>query len=126
MRFLENVRAELTTIPVEGGEDRYLVIDLRAMIGERIGGNALLDIPTRYPYSLSIEERVKSTSPTDTNFDIEYRYMPVVSGIAYLSLDEIKEIKKDPYKFCIENGIIESDEETEFDNDETSTDQEDE
>ena len=35
-----------------------------------------------------------------------------------------KSLKKDPYKFCIENGIIEGNGETESDNDETSTDQE--
>lgn len=128
MLFLENVRAEFTVhdVSVEGGEDRYFVIDLRAMIGERIAGNAVLDIPTRYPYSLSIEKRVKSTSLIDKRFDIEYTYIPVVSGIAYISLDEITELKKDPYKFCIENGIIEGNGETESDNDETSTDQEDE
>ena len=112
MRFLENVRTGYT-IPVEGGEDRYFVIDLHAMLGDRINGNAILDIPTRYSYSLSIEERVKATSLIDSYYDIKYTYTPVVSGIAYISLDEIKELKKDPYKFCIENGIIESDEETE-------------
>ena len=123
MRFLENVRTEYT-LPVEGCEDRHFIIDLHAMLGDRISGNAFLDIPTKYPYSLSIEERAKTTSPIDTNFGVEYTYIPVVSGIAYISLDEIKELKKDPYKFCIENGIIESDKETESDNDETSTDQE--
>jgi len=111
MRFLENVRAEYT-LPVEGGEDRHFVIDLRAIVGDRIDGTAFLDIPTRYPYSLSIEEHVKTASPIDTNFGDLYTYVPVVSGIAYISLDEIKELKKDPYKFCIENGIIESDEQT--------------
>lgn len=126
MRFLENVRAEFMVqdVSVEGGEDRHFVIDLRAMIGDRIVGNAVLDIPTRYPYSLSIEERMKSTSLIDKRFDIEYTYIPVVSGIAYISLDEIAELKKDPYKFCIENGIIEGNKETKSDNDETSTDQE--
>lgn len=110
MIFLENVRAEFTVqdVSVEGGEDRHFVIDLRAMIGDRIGGNVVLDIPTRYPYSLSIEERVKSTSLIDKRFDIEYTYIPVVSGIVYISLDDIKELKKDPYRFCIENGIIEN------------------
>lgn len=125
MRFLENVRTEYT-LPVEGGEDRHFVIDLRAIVGERIKGDVFLNIQTRYPYSLSIEEHVKTASPIDSNFGDVYTYVPVVSGIAYISLDEIKEFKKDPYKFCIENGIIESDEETESDNDETSTDQEDE
>ncbi len=128
MIFLENVRAEFMVqdVSVEGGEDRHFEIDLRAMIGDRIGGNVVLDIPTRYPYSLSIEERVKSTSLIDKRFDIEYTYIPVVSGIVYISLDEIQELKKDPYKFCIENGIIEGNEETESDADETSADQEDE
>lgn len=124
MRFLENVRTEYT-LPVEGGEDRHFIIDLRAIVGDRIEGNAIFDIPTRYPYSLSIEEHVKTTSPIDTNLGDVYTHIPVVSGLAYISLDEIKGFKKDPYKFCIENGIIESDEETESDNDETSTDQED-
>lgn len=125
MLFLENVHTEFT-IPVEGGEDRYFVIDLRAMIGERIGGNVVFDIPTRYPYSLSIEKRVKSTSLIDKRFDVEYTYIPVVSGIVYISLDEVKELKKDPYKFCIENGFIESNEETESDNEETSAEGDDE
>lgn len=107
MRFLENVRTEYT-LPVEGGEDRHFVIDLRAIVGDHIEGNAIFDIPTRYPYSLSIEEHVKTTSLRDV-----YTHIPVVSGVAYISLNEIKEVKKDPYKFCIENGIIESDEETE-------------
>lgn len=111
MRFLENVRTEFT-LP---GEDRYFTLDLNAMIGDRISGNAFIDIPTRYPYSLSIEEHVKSTSLIDTNVGFEYTCIPVVSGIAYISLDEIKELKKDPCKFCIENGIIESNEETESD-----------
>ena len=105
MRFLENVRTEFT-LP---GEDRYFTLDLNAMIGDRISGNAFIDIPTRYPYSLSIEEHLK---PTPTSFGDEYTCIPVVSGIAYISLDEIKELKKDPYKFCIENGIIESNEES--------------
>ena len=126
MRFLENVRAEFTVpvVSVEGGEDRHFVIDLRAMVGEHIKGDVLFDIPTRYPYSLSIEEHVKTTSPIDTNLGDVYTYIPVVSGIAYISLDEITELKKDPYKFCIENGIIEGNKETKSDNDETSTDQE--
>ncbi|MBR5297040.1 MAG: hypothetical protein IKU29_04120 [Parabacteroides sp.] len=128
MRFLENVHTEYT-LPVEGGEDRHFVIDLKAIAGERIKGDVLFGIPTKYPYSLSIEERVKSTTLIDRRFYNEYTYIPVVSGIgyipvvsgiAYISLDELKELKKDPYKFCIENGIIESDEETESDNDETS------
>lgn len=123
MRFLENVRTDFT-LPVEGGEDRQFIIDLRAIVGDHINGNAFLDIPTRYPYSLSIEEYVKTTSPIDTNLSDVYTHIPVVSGIAYISLDEIKELKKDPYKFCIENGIIESDEETKSDADETSADQE--
>lgn len=111
MGFLENVRKEFT-LP---GEDRYFTLDLNAMIGDRISGNAF-DISTRYPYSLSIEEHVKrSISLIDTNAGFEYKCIPVVSGIAYISLDEIKEIKNDPYKFCIENGIIESNEETESD-----------
>lgn len=123
MRFLENVRAGYT-LPVEGDEDRQFIIDLRAIVGDHISGNAFLDIPTRYPYSLAIEEYVKTTSPIDTNLSDVYTHIPVVSGIAYISLDEIKELKKDPYKFCVENGIIESDEETKSDADETSTDQE--
>lgn len=123
MRFLENVRTGYT-LPVEGGEDRHFIIDLRAIVGDRIKGDVFLNIPSRYPYSLSVEEHVKTTSPIDTNFGDLYTYVPVVSGIAYISLDEIKELKKDPYKFCIENGIIESDEETKSDADETSTDQE--
>jgi hypothetical protein len=125
MRFLENVRREFT-LSVEGSEDRCFVLDLRALVGDSIKGDILFDIPTRYPYSLSIEEHVKTTIPIDTNLGDVYTHIPVVSGIAYISLDEIKELKKDPYKFCVENGIIESDEETESDNDETSADQEDE
>lgn len=126
MLFLENVRAEFTVqdVSVEGGEDRHFVIDLRVMNGDWMDGDAFLGIPTRYPYSLSIEERVKSTSLIDKRFDIEYTYIPVVSGILYASPNEIKAIRKDPYKFCIENGIIEGNKETESDNDETSTDQE--
>lgn len=109
MRFLENVHTEFTVqdVSVEGGEDRHFILNLNAMIGDRIDGNAFIDIPTRYPYTLSIEERVKTA--IDDNFG-KYTCIPVVSGIAYISLDEIKELKKDPYKFCIENGIIESDE----------------
>lgn len=34
MRFLENVRAAYT-LPVEGGEDRHFIIDLRAIVGDR-------------------------------------------------------------------------------------------
>ena len=41
MRFLENVRAAYT-LPGEGGEDRHFIIDLRAIVGDRISGNAFL------------------------------------------------------------------------------------
>ena len=111
MLFLENVHTEFTVqdVSVEGGEDRHFTLDLNAMIGDHIKGAAFLDIPTKYPYSLSIEER-RETS-IYTNFG-KYTCIPVVSGIAYISLDEIKELKKDPYKFCIENGIIEGNEQT--------------
>lgn len=109
MRFLENVHTEFT-ITVDGGEDRYFTLDLNAVIGDM-----LFESPTRYPYSLSIAERVKATSPIDTTFGVEHTFIPVVSGIVYISLDEIKDLKKDPYKFCIENGIIESNEETKSD-----------
>ena len=107
MLFLENVHTEFTVqdVSVEGGDDRHFSLDLTAMIGDHIKGAAFLDIPTKYPYSLSIEERRKTS--IYTNFG-KYTYIPVVSGIAYISLDEIKELKKDPYKFCIENGIIET------------------
>lgn len=114
MKFLENVRTEFT-LSVEGGEDRYFALDLNAMIGDRINGNACMDIPIRYPYALSVEEHLKPSSLIDTTLGVGYTCIPVVSGIAYISLDEIKEIKKDPCKFCIENGIIESNEETESD-----------
>lgn len=120
MLFLENVRTEFTVqdVSVEGGDDRHFLLDLTAMIGNCIKGAEFLDIPTKYPYSLSIEERVKTTSPIYTNFGDEYTCIPVVSGIVYISLDDIKELKKDPYRFCIENGIIEneSSEENEEDN----------
>ena len=123
MRFLENVHVEFTVqdVSVEGGDDRYFILNLNAMIGDRIDGNAFIDIPTRYPYTLSIEERVKTA--IDDNFG-KYTFTPVVSGIAYISLDEIKELKKDPYKFCIENGIIESDE-TGSENESTEENEED-
>ena len=114
MIFLENVRTEFT-VPVDGGEDGYFTLDLNAMLGAHINGNAFLDIPTRYPYSLLIERRVRTAPLVVSNFDPEYTYLPVVSGIAYISLDEIKELKKESAarKFCIENGIIEGNEETE-------------
>lgn len=105
MIFLENVHTEFT-VPVDSDEDRYFTLNLSAMPGDRINGNAFLDIPTKYLYSLSIERRVRTAPLVDSN-------LPVVSGIAYISRDEIKELKKDPYKFCIENGIIEGNEETE-------------
>ena len=118
MIFLENVCTEFA-VPVEGYEDNYFRLSLSAMIGEHINGNAFLDIPTRYPYSLSIERRVRKSLLVPSNHDDEYTYLPVVSGIVYVSLDEIKEFKKESVarKFCIENGIIESDEQTEFEDD---------
>jgi hypothetical protein len=34
----------------------------------------------------------------------------IVAGKIYLSVDEIKEFKKDPYAFCINNNIVDKNE----------------
>ena len=124
MRLLENVRKRYTV--KKGDTEQHLLFDLHAQIGESIKGNGWIDVPNRWPFILTIDEcdhELDSDNLTNIAINLSLR-KHVISGLIYMSTDEVEEFKKDPYKFCVGNGIIESDEETESDAEETSTDQE--
>ena len=124
MIFLENVRKRYTV--KKGNTEQHLLFDLHAQIGECIKGNGWLDVPNKWPFILTIDEcdhELDSDNLTAIAVNLSLR-KHVISGLIYMSTDDVKEFKKDPYKFCVKNDILEGDEETRSDADETSTDQE--
>lgn len=112
MIFLENVRKEVTV--TEGETEKCLTFDLHAQIGEHITGNALLGIDSRWPYSLTIHENNKMPFDKESTINAILGSMgskTIVSGLVYISTADVKEFKKDPYKFCVENDILEGEKE---------------
>lgn len=112
MIFLENVRKEVTV--TEGETERYLTFDLHAQIGEHLTGNALLGIDSRWPYSLTIRDNNKMPFDQESTVNAILGVMgskTIVSGLVYISTNDVKEFKKDPYKFCVENNILEGEKE---------------
>ena len=111
MIFLENVRKEVTV--TEGETEKCLTFDLHAQMGEHITGNALLGIDSRWPYSLTIYENNKLFDQESTINAIlnTMGSKVIVSGLVYISTNDVKEFKKDPYKFCVENNILEEEKE---------------
>lgn len=112
MVFLENVRKEVTV--TEGDTERYLTFDLHAQIGEHITGNALLGIDSKWPYSLTIHENNKIPPDQESTINAILNIVGnkiIVSGLLYISTNDVKEFKKDPYKFCVKNDILEGEKE---------------
>lgn len=112
MIFLENVRKEVTV--TKGDTERYLTFDLHAQIGEHLTGNAVLGIDSRWPYSLTIRDNNKMPFDKESTVNAILGVMgskTIVSGLVYISTNDVKEFKKDPYKFCVENNILEGEKE---------------
>ena len=110
MIFLENVIKEVTV--TKGETERYLTFDLRAQIGEHLAGNAFIGINSEWPYILNIRENTKYIFDPVCNTKINTAKSEIiVSGLLYISTDDVKEFKKDPYKFCVENDILEGERE---------------
>lgn len=112
MIFLENVRKEVTV--TEGDTERYLTFDLHAQIGEHITGNVLVGIDSRWPYSLTIHENNKMPFDQESTINAilsTIGSIVIVSGLVYISTADVKEFKKDPYKFCVKNDILEGEKE---------------
>ena len=109
MIFLENVRKEVTVN--DGKKDRYLTFNLQPISGDRWDGNPLLGIDTKYRYSLEIEEHEDPNK--QKSYDIYHEILNaskrkrLVSGHVYISTDEVSEFKKNPYEFCVANGVLE-------------------
>ena len=123
MIFLENVRKEVTV--TEGDTERYLTFDLHAQIGEHITGNASLGIDSKWPYSLTIHENNKIPFDQESTINAILNVMGskiVVSGLVYISTNDVKEFKKDPYKFCVENDILEEEKENSNESDMAGSD----
>ena len=109
MIFLETVRKEVTVN--DGKKDRYLTFDLNPIPGDRWDGNPMLGIDPEYRYSLEIVEHEDPNK--QKSYDIYHEILNVpkrkrlVSGHVYISTDEVSEFKKNPYEFCVANGVLE-------------------
>ena len=124
MTFLENVRKEVTVS--DGKKDKYLTFKLQPIPGDRWDGNPLLGIDAKYRYSLEIEEHNDPNEQKSYNLYHELlnasKRKTLVSGHVYISADDVQEFKKDPYKFCVDNNILEVEKEVSNESDMAGSD----
>lgn len=111
MIFLEKIKKEYEF--GDGDNKRFFTFLLSPVEGEYIRGNYLKDVPTMYPYGLKVTEHgdPECLGLLQTMLDATgEKNRVIVAGKIFLSVDEIKEFKKDPYAFCINNNIVDKNE----------------